>query len=81
MFYVYVDDQIESSYRSPVSADLRVKELALRGSTLMSNLTKALGNASCTLRRVRTGVATYSYVSFHFTTKLCLKEAKLWTLS
>ena len=31
MFYVYVEDQIESSYRSPVAADLRVKELALRG--------------------------------------------------
>lgn len=31
MFYVYVDDQIESSHRSPVAADLRVKELALRG--------------------------------------------------
>ena len=31
MYYVYVDDQIDSSYRSPVAADLRVKDLARRG--------------------------------------------------
>lgn len=32
MFYVYVEDQIESSYRSPVAAELRVLELLRRGS-------------------------------------------------
>ena len=31
MYVVLVDDQIDSSYSSPVVADLRVKELLRRG--------------------------------------------------
>ena len=31
MYQVYVDDNLDSEFRSPVAADLRVAELARRG--------------------------------------------------
>lgn len=32
MYQVYVDDNLDSEFRSPVAADLRVKELLRNGS-------------------------------------------------